>query len=83
MATRDDLLDWIVDAPKASGGSSSLIEVSRYEWDHHEDELRQSGDLFYTWQYVIRWAAHELRRNGVMRDVADSPSRTWQLAKMP
>ena len=68
MADKSDLKGWVVEALRAAGGSSSLIEVAKHIWDNHEDELRRSGDLFYKWQYDMRWAATVLRGEGVMTE---------------
>ena len=80
MITRDVLMDWVVEALQARGGGSSVVGVSKYIWDHHEVELRGSGDLFYTWQYDIRWAAKKLRDRGRLKPVADSKRLPWELA---
>jgi hypothetical protein len=74
MAKKSDLQTWIVDALTELGGSAAIPEVCKWVWDRHEGELRDSGDLFYTWQYDIRWAAHRLRRKGAL-----SGSGTWRL----
>lgn len=66
MATREDLKQWVLTAIHQAGGSSSLIEVARHIWQHHEAELRASGDMFYTWQYDMRWAATALCKEGRM-----------------
>ncbi len=73
------LREWIVDALRANGGSADLIQVCRYIWRNHEDDLWDSGDLFYTWQYDVRWAASDLRGSGVMRHHVDSPRGVWEL----
>jgi hypothetical protein len=80
MASKHDLEAWIVDALNAQGGRASLIAVSRHIWKSHEEALRKSGDLFYTWQYDLRWAANRLRSNGVMKGIEKSPRGTWELA---
>jgi hypothetical protein len=64
MASRDDLRDWVFKAVEDSGGKTSLINVAKHIWQSHEPELRGSGDLFYTWQYDMRWAAQRLRDQG-------------------
>jgi hypothetical protein len=52
-------------------------------WKKHEPELRKSGDLFYTWQYGMRWAATELRKQEIMV-LADSSERgKWELTEKP
>ena len=55
-------------------------DVSKYIWEHYEDELRQSGDLFYTWQYDVRWAAQKLRNRGLLKAVNGRRDLPWELA---
>lgn len=66
MAHRNDLPDWIVEALRGLGGAGTIVEISRAVWDRHEDDLRESGDLFYTWQYDLRWAGLKLRKADVL-----------------
>ncbi|MFB3916805.1 MAG: hypothetical protein ACE14M_08750 [Terriglobales bacterium] len=80
MATREDLEHWLTEALAASGGSASIVEVCKYIWANHEADLKDYGDLFYTWQYDVRWAANRLRRKKVMRSVEQSPPHVWELA---
>lgn len=61
------------------GGEADIVTVCKYFWEHYEVELQKSGDLLYTWQYDIRWAATELRKTGVMLDAKESPKGIWQL----
>ena len=81
MATKHDLQGWLVDALEAHGGSGTIVQVCRYVWQNHEETLRASGDLFYTWQYDVRWAAHQLRRKGKMMPDSTSPKGIWELGK--
>jgi len=74
-----DLQDWLVDALKAHGGRAKIVEVCRHVWKSHEVDLRASGDLFYTWQYDIRWAATKLRKRGVVGPALTAPVGTWTL----
>jgi hypothetical protein len=68
MATKADLQDWVVQAIRAHGGETSLVNVARHIWENHEAELKASGDLFYTWQYDMRWAATVLRKQGTLAE---------------
>ncbi|QPK62461.1 hypothetical protein IVG45_16620 [Methylomonas sp. LL1] len=81
MATKHDLADWVHDALKDSGGSARLVDVAKKIWNNHEIELKASGDLFFTWQYDMRWAANLLRRSGIMKASEDSPNGVWELKK--
>jgi hypothetical protein len=81
MIDKLTLQDWVPEALKQLGGSAPLVQVAKQIWSAHEGELRSAGDLFYTWQYDMRWAAHRLRKQGVMKTVAISPSGVWELTK--
>lgn len=80
MATKEDLQEWIIDALESKAGAAELLDVSKHVWAHHEGELRSSGDLFYTWQYDLRWAATKLRKAGRLAEADDCPRGVWQLA---
>jgi hypothetical protein len=79
MATKHDLQDWVRNALIQAGGRSPLVEVAKHIWKNHERELLKSGDVFYTWQYDMRWAANVLRRNGTMKPAEASPNGVWEL----
>ena len=80
MATKKDLEDWILDALKDLGGTAAVIDVSRKVWEKHESELAESGDLFFTWQYDLRWAAQRLRDNGTLRSFGNGKRGNWAIA---
>jgi hypothetical protein len=67
-------------ALRSEGGQATITEVSRHVWQHHEPDLRASGDLFFNWQYELRWAAGELRRAGRLKAADASPRGVWSLA---
>ena len=79
MFTRDDLQEWVVTALRANGGSGRVVQVCKYIWEHHEGDLREAGDLFYTWQYDVRWAAEKLRKQGVLVPVHNKRGTPWTL----
>jgi hypothetical protein len=78
--TREDLQAVVLEAVKALGGSAPLVEVAKRIWSTHEQELRESGDLFYTWQYDMRWAAQKLRDDGALKPARSSDDRKWEIA---
>ena len=80
MASKLDLKNWIVEALKRNSNSASLVIIAKDIWYFHEIDLRSSGDLFYTWQYDMRWAANSLRREGILKPADISPSGIWELA---
>lgn len=79
MAKKHDLKEWIVDALKEAGGSLSYVLIAKRLWEKHELELRASGSLFYTWQYDMRWAANQLRRDKILKPVEESTKGIWEL----
>lgn len=79
MITKDMLEDLIVEALNSLGGSASLIDVCRYVWTTYSVELERSGDLLFTWQYDIRWAATRLRESGALKQAGVSPKGVWEL----
>jgi hypothetical protein len=80
MATKQDLQDWVMQALTKMGGRGTPTGVAKEIWRSKETELRASGDLFYTWQYDMRWAANRLRRSGKMKPVTTSPKGWWEHA---
>jgi hypothetical protein len=80
MASRAELQEWVAAALRRLGGRGTVAEVAKEIWNNHEEELKASGNLLYTWQYDMRWAAMQLRKRGVMKAALSSPSGVWELA---
>jgi hypothetical protein len=81
MLRRGDLKQLVLDALSASGGSASIVDVAKHIWQASEADLKASGDLFYTWQYDMRWAATRLREEGKLVMADRSPRGVWELAR--
>lgn len=77
--TRSDLPRTLNDVLFKRGGRGSIVDVCKDFWTKYETDLRGSGDLFYTWQYDIRWAATELRKIKKMKEANESPKGIWEL----
>ena len=73
------LNSWVIEALETAGGSAPLVDVSRQIWESHENDIRAEGDLLFTWQYDVRWAAHDLRNQGLLKPVKESPRGVWEL----
>lgn len=81
MPDKTMLRPWILEALEQLGGEGSVVDVCRVVWQRHEHELRAQGDLFFTWQYDIRWAAQQLRDEGRLQRATGSRRRDpWQLS---
>ncbi len=77
--TRSDLVLITEAALLELGGSGTVVQVAEQIWKKHADDLKNSGPLFYTWQYDMRWAASNLRKLGKLVDATVSDRGTWQL----
>jgi len=73
------LKSWVIEALEDASGSASLVAVSKSIWERHESDIRAAGDLLFTWQYDVRWAAHVLRREGLLKRAKESPRGIWEL----
>ena len=54
--TRDELKPWIIEALHSLGGKGSVLDVAQAIRQSHERDLRDSGDMFFKWQYEFRHA---------------------------
>lgn len=79
MAKKADLQDWVLEALEELGSRGGVVDVSKVVWRRHEADLRMSGDLFYTWQYDIRWAAQRLRDLGRLEQMRGRNRGPWVL----
>ena len=79
MATRIDLQRWLIEALSALDGVAHHVRIAEHVWRNHEAELRASGDLFYTWQYDLRWAATKLRDAGKLEGARRGGDGVWRL----
>ncbi|KRA87850.1 MULTISPECIES: hypothetical protein [unclassified Nocardioides] len=77
---KQDLADHVIEALKDLGGSATVVDVCREVWSKHEKDLRSSGDLFFTWQYDIRWAAQKLRNDGFLAPTSRGAASRWKLS---
>jgi hypothetical protein len=80
MLTKQDLPKLVLEALQELDGSGTVVEVARQVWRDHETELRDSGDLFFTWQYDLRWAAQHLRDEGQLAPTSRGAASRWVLA---
>jgi hypothetical protein len=69
-------------------GRAEMMDIFKKFYKVYEDALKNSDDLFYTWNYDIRWAATELRKQKIMKPASskenpeglyESPRGIWEL----
>jgi len=75
------MMPWIIDCLKSRGGGGWPKDVAKYVWENHESEIKLSGDILYTWQYDLRWAAQKLRDNGSLKAVGGRNDLPWEIAE--
>ena len=76
---RYDLPDILYNSIKDMGGQTNSVNVCKCVWQQHQQELLDSGDLFNTCQYDIRWATTELRKTKRMKAAYQSPRDIWEI----
>lgn len=75
---RKDMPDILYDIIKQMGGKAKMMDIFKIFWQEYEDELKKSGDLFYTWNYDIRWAATKLRKENRMKQAKEQENTYGQ-----
>ena len=64
MISRHHLVDWVEEALRKLGGSARIVDIAREIASAHGKDLEDAGDLNFTWQYDMRWAALKLSKVG-------------------
>ena len=77
--TKTDLPDLLYKTIKNLGGKATTINIFKEFYKLYENDLKNSGDLFYTWNYDIRWAATELRKTKRMKLASDTSKGIWEI----
>ncbi len=79
MKTRVDLCDWITEALGELKGSAKISKIREHIWEHHQNELINSGNLHFTWHEDIYWAATQLRAKGILKKAKATTKSVWEL----
>ncbi|MCL2176555.1 MAG: hypothetical protein FWB72_01180 [Firmicutes bacterium] len=64
---RKDLPQILYELIKDMGGSGKMMDIFKKFWEQNKNAISDKSDLFYTWNYDIRWAATKLRREKRMK----------------
>jgi len=73
------LRTWIIESLVELGGSAQMIDVAKSIWHKRSTELAERGDLFFRWQYVMRWSATTMRKDGILLPSEDCEKGVWTL----
>ena len=79
IVSKDDLPRLLENVLKEMNGNGYILDISKKFWIKYKDNITPDNNLFYTWQYDIRWAATELRKNNIMVR-PDLEKGLWTLA---
>jgi hypothetical protein len=79
IISKKDLQDIVKETLIILNGKSNITEISKYIWKKYNYKLLISGDIFYTWQYDIRWVGTELRKLGIMKN--NCKRGVWELSE--
>ena len=81
---RKDLTEILEEALVSLGGKGRIVEICEYIWNKYQEELFDSGDIFYTWQYDLRMSAKEtLKAEGKVITLKDGKKSVWKLVNPP
>ena len=78
LSYKDDLKERVLRAIKENDGEATLVQVAKYIWTNHKDDLQKQGDAFYVWQHDMRWAAQYLRNEGLLVKADQAPRGIWR-----
>ncbi|MBN3489925.1 hypothetical protein JV173_00210 [Acholeplasma equirhinis] len=81
MISKIELQSLLIEAIIFHGGKATIVEICKYIWNKYKNQLENSGDLLYTWQYDIRWAATQLRHKGILKSTSESSKGIWFLSE--
>ena len=81
MKNRRDLCNWIVEALKELNGSSQIRKVQEHIWQHHDNEIIESGNFHFTWQDDIYWAVTQLCAQGILKKAKATSKSVWALVQ--
>ncbi|WP_343560112.1 hypothetical protein [Kiloniella sp. b19] len=81
MSGREVLIDWVVEALNELNGKATISQVAKKIWGKQVSKnLTEKDELFYSWQYDMRWAATALRKQKKIMLATEFPRGIWILS---
>ena len=71
----------LIDALQYFGKPTLITDVNRYIWNKYENDIRMSDEMLYKWQYQLRWAFTNLKKDGVCDFNKQGQNSLWLLTK--
>lgn len=87
---RTDLPNILYQIIEELGGRAKMMDIFKSFWAKYKNVLNENDDIFYTWNYDIRWAATQLRKEKRMKPAKtientygapESPKGIWEIIK--
>ena len=78
---RNGIAELVTKALENLGGSAHIHDVSKELWSLLKKRgITEKDDIFYTWQYDMRWASHKLRNSGNLQksNISNLPKGYWK-----
>ena len=69
----------LIDALKATNKPTLIVDVSKFIWNKYYDELKANDELFFKWQYQLRWAKDHLKSCGILATKKQGVYSLWYL----
>ena len=73
------MVQLVCEALESLGGEGTIVDTAAVIWKNYKDDLESSGDIFYTWQYDMRWARHKLSKTGKLTTEKRGKESIWKL----
>jgi hypothetical protein len=74
-----DIERLLVEAIKKLGPKATFVNINKYVWDNYENDLRNSGDLFYVWHHTMASARTKLNSSGRGGFVKQNGTTVWEI----
>ena len=73
------LVPIVQEALEFHSGSATINQVGEFILDKYSEVINEDEKLRISWQYDYRWAATQLRKDGIMVPAEESPKGVWEL----
>jgi hypothetical protein len=77
--SRKEFSPWVIAALENHSGTANIFQISKYVWDNYHHIISQDSKMLYTWQYELRWAIQNLKKELKIQHKEKSIRGTWEL----
>jgi len=76
---RVTMTEWVIEALHELGSKGSILDVCIRVWKNHGKEIIQYEEVFFKWQYEVRWSGDILRKERILKSSDESQRGVWEL----